>query len=70
MRATRTITFTCEWCYRQVTEERAPGPTPAYCSGCRDEARRAGARQRVKEHRERLALINPPKRGPGRPRGT
>lgn len=68
MRPTRPITFTCEWCYREVTEERAPGPTPVYCLGCKDEVRRAGVRQRVKEHRERQALESPPRRGPGRPR--
>ena len=52
-RPTRPVTFTCEWCYHEVTEDRAPGPMPAYCRGCKDEVRRAGVRQRVKEHRER-----------------
>ena len=65
MRPTRPITFTCEWCYREVTEERAPGRTPVYCRECKPEVLRAGVRQRVKEHR---AKQQPATRPPGRPR--
>ncbi len=39
-RMPRPITFTCSWCYREVTEDRMPGPTPQYCQGCADKAKR------------------------------
>lgn len=68
MRPTRPITFTCDWCYREVTEERAPGPTPTYCRGCKAEVVRFAGRERARKFRERQALVNPPRRGPGRPR--
>ena len=68
MRPTRPITFTCEWCYHEVTEDRAPGPTPAYSLQCTDEARRAANAAQVRAHRERT---RPPRTGwerpPGRP---
>ena len=64
----RPITFDCTWCYRTITEERAPGPTPQYCTTCRDEALRLSNTARVRKHRERQAEQNPPRRGPGRPR--
>lgn len=68
MRRPRPITFYCEWGYHTVTEERMPGPVPTCCREHKDEARRAGVRQRVKMHREKQAQSNPPRRGPGRPR--
>ncbi len=47
------VTFTCEWCEREVTEERLPGPTPRYCLACRDEALKASTAARVRKHRMR-----------------
>lgn len=68
MRPTRTITFTCSWCYKDVTEERAPGHVPTYCRACKPDVMRAATRQRVKQYRERHRDPTLPKRGPGRPR--
>jgi hypothetical protein len=71
-RASRPITFTCSWCYKDVTEERMPGPTPAYCLVCRDEARRSTEAGRAKRYRERQAEQDTrnwwDKPRPGRPR--
>lgn len=50
----RLVTFTCAQCGRSVTELRAPGPRPSYCSAsCEQEARRAQTRQRVQRWRAR-----------------
>lgn len=52
-RTPRAITFTCSWCYKDVTENRMPGPTPAFCLACADEARRSSAANRARRYRER-----------------
>ncbi len=52
--ATRPIRFTCAWCQDTVTQQRFPGPLPAYCSEtCKTEAQRAQTRERVRRYRER-----------------
>ncbi len=52
--ATRPIRFTCAWCENTVTQQRFPGPLPAYCSKtCKKEAQRAQTRERVRRYRER-----------------
>ena len=52
--ATRPIRFTCAWCQDTVTQQRFPGPLPAYCSeDCTKEAQRAQTRERVRRYRER-----------------
>jgi hypothetical protein len=51
---TRAVTFTCEGCGRQVTQQRYPGPTPRYCAEwCRRAARRTRTRERVQRLRAR-----------------
>ena len=52
-RKPRPVTFTCEWCGEEKTEDRPPGPVPRYCAGCKAEAQRALYRGRVRRHRER-----------------
>ncbi len=54
-REPRPITFTCTWCYKDVTEERMPGPTPQYCQGCATEAKRSAEAGRAKRYREHQA---------------
>jgi hypothetical protein len=46
---TRAVTFTCQWCHEEVTEQRYPSHTPLYCSklACKQEATRTKTRQRV-----------------------
>jgi len=52
--ATRPIRFTCAWCESTVTQQRFPGPLPAYCSeDCTKDAQRAQTRERVRRYRER-----------------
>jgi len=52
--ATRLVPFTCAWCENTVTQQRFPGPRPAYCSeDCTKEAQRAQTRERVRRYRER-----------------
>jgi len=52
--ATRPIRFTCAWCQDTVTQQRFPGPLPAYCSKtCKKEAQRAQTREGVRRYRER-----------------
>ncbi len=52
--ATRPIRFICAWCENTVTQQRFPGPLPAYCSeDCTKEAQRAQTRERVRRYRER-----------------
>lgn len=49
---TRPLTFTCRWCQRTVTQQRFPGPLPAYCSEeCKMEAQREQTRERVRRYR-------------------
>jgi len=51
---TRPIRFICAWCQDTVTQQRFPGPIPAYCSeDCQKEAQRAQTRERVRRYRER-----------------
>jgi hypothetical protein len=51
---TRPLTFTCRWCRRTVTQQRFPGPLPAYCSEeCTAEAKREQTRERVRRYRAR-----------------
>jgi len=51
---TRPIRFICAWCENTVTQQRFPGPLPAYCSeDCTKEAQRAQTRERVRRYRER-----------------
>lgn len=51
---TRSITFTCQWCHQEVTEQRYPSHTPLYCSkpACKKEAVKAKTRKRVAEWRK------------------
>ncbi len=52
--ATRPIRFTCAWCQTTVTQQRFPGPVPAYCSAdCKADAQREQTRQRVRRYRAR-----------------
>lgn len=48
-RHTRAVTFTCQWCRQEVTEQRYPSHMPLYCSNpvCKKEATRAKTRERV-----------------------
>jgi len=58
----RRVTFTCQRCGDTVTQQRFPGPTPAYCGeACAAEARREQTRTRVRRFREarRTAAANP-----------
>jgi len=54
-RMQRPISFTCSWCYKDVIEERMPGPTPQYCLGCAAEVKRSTAATRAKRYRARQA---------------
>ncbi len=65
-RPKRPITFVCEACYKTVTEDRVPGPTPAYCLSCKDKALRASNAARVRNHRLRKAGEYVPAHPPGR----
>jgi hypothetical protein len=52
--STRPLTVTCRWCQRTVTQQRFPGPLPAYCSEeCKAEAKREQTRERVRRYRAR-----------------
>ncbi len=52
--ATRPIRFTCAWCQETVTQQRFPGPVPAYCSeDCKVAAQREQTRERVRRYRAR-----------------
>jgi len=57
VRSTRLITFVCQQCGEEVTEERHPSHMPLYCSrpGCKAEATRIKTRARVAAHRKRKA---------------
>ncbi len=50
---TRSITFTCVQCGREVTEQRFPSHTPLYCSNpaCKKEGNRLKTRARVAKYR-------------------
>lgn len=50
----RLVTFTCQQCGKQVSQQRFPGPTPHYCDeACRELAKRAGTLERVQRFRAR-----------------
>jgi len=51
---TRAVTFTCQGCYTEVTEQRFPSHLPLYCSNpaCKKEATRQKTRARVAAWRE------------------
>ena len=53
---TRAITFVCNECGQEVTEERYPGPTPKYCEECTPVVRRRQARERQQRARDKKAL--------------
>jgi hypothetical protein len=54
-RTPRPITFTCSWCYKDVTEDRMPGPTPQYSQTCAVEVKRSATAKRVGRFRARQA---------------
>jgi hypothetical protein len=47
------ITFTCEECGEQVTEDQYPGGNPQYCGDCIREVRKQQNRERVRQYGER-----------------
>ncbi len=56
----RRVTFTCQRCGTEVTQQRFPGPTPAYCGeACAAEARREQTRVRVRRFREARRASGP-----------
>ena len=68
-REERPVTFVCEWCGQERTEDRPPGPTPRYCRGCFVEAHRGMNARKMREYRARLRAADPQARRPvGRPR--
>ena len=50
---TQPITFTCEECGEEVTEDQSPGGTPQYCGDCIREVRKQQNRERVRQYGER-----------------
>ncbi len=51
---TRAVTFRCEWCGEEHTQQRYPGPRPRYCSDqCKKDAQNALAAARMRRHRDR-----------------
>ncbi len=56
-RPKRPVTFWCEWCGDEVTEERPPGPRPRYCPGCYPKAQRTLSAERVWRYRTRQAEL-------------
>lgn len=54
LRSTRPITFVCQWCGQEVTEQRYPSHLPQYCSNseCKREANKVKTRVRVALHRK------------------
>jgi hypothetical protein len=56
-RATRPVSFTCQWCTKTVTQQRYPGPLPSYCSEtCEQEAQREKTERRVQQLRARRKI--------------
>ncbi len=48
----REVTYRCEWCGEEKTEDHYPGPTPRYCSDqCKREAQNALAAARMRRRR-------------------
>ncbi len=52
-RETKAVTFTCEYCGYERTEEHGPGPLPRYCAACYKEAQAHLNKMRVRAMRER-----------------
>jgi hypothetical protein len=51
---TRPVTYRCEWCSTDHTEERYPGPKPRYCSEvCKQEAQNTLAAARMRRKRKK-----------------
>jgi hypothetical protein len=50
---TQPITFTCEECGEEVTEDQYPGGNPQYCGDCMREVRKQQNRERVRQYGER-----------------
>jgi predicted RNA-binding Zn-ribbon protein involved in translation (DUF1610 family) len=50
---TRPVTFVCQECGQEVTENLSSGPLPKYCHACAREVRRRQNAARVKRHREK-----------------
>ena len=51
----RPVTFVCQECGSEVTEEHLPGPRPRYCQPCWPGVQRQRNADRQQRHRERLA---------------
>ncbi len=50
--STRPVTYRCEWCGEEKTEEHYPGPAPRYCSAaCTHEAQNALAAASMRRRR-------------------
>ena len=47
------ITFTCEECGEEVTDDQYPGGNPQYCGDCIREVRKQQNRERVRHYWER-----------------
>lgn len=50
---TRPVTFTCQECGREVTEELYPGARPKYCMGCVREVSQRQNAERQRRYRAR-----------------
>jgi hypothetical protein len=50
---TQPITFTCEECGEDVTEDQYPGGNPQYCRDCLREVRKRQNRERFRQYGER-----------------
>jgi hypothetical protein len=50
---TRPVTYICQECGQEVTEELYPGPAPKICFGCLREVNRRKAAERQRRFRER-----------------
>jgi hypothetical protein len=50
---TQPITFTCEECGEEVTEDSYPGGNPQYCGDCIRAVRKQQNRERVRQYGER-----------------
>jgi hypothetical protein len=48
---TRPVTYICQECGQEVTEELYPGPAPKICFGCQREVNRCKAAERQRRFR-------------------
>jgi len=55
---TRPVTYICQECGQEVTEDLYPGPAPKICFGCIGVARRRKAAERQRRFRERRRAEN------------